>query len=446
MPLTTLQTALQSLPEGAQEPIVTSQFAGHFLEALGFASNECCPGYNTKDRGIADYALRKNLENDIFINTKTNPYVMVELKGRQINLSPNSSAYRDTYKQIEGYLLSENTKSSQWGLITNSIYVQLFRKHGRVIYPATTCLKLNLDNVDEIANFLRDKIHHPPRALTVAVYNNKGGVGKTTTVVNLAATLTLKGKRVLIVDFDPNQQDLTNSLGIPLSDCNFYEILNNKKSDIRTAIKPFSIRVNGRNSNTEIKFDVIPADRKLAYEIAEIELRRMFKFQRLSQVLKPLKSHYDYILIDSPPNWRIFSQSAVYASDVVLIPTKHNNIYSIENAVGVIKQFIPEIQEVRDDGGPIALPIFFNGEKTTETSLTFVQKEINRIVETAKEDGFDLSPYFLPTSFPQERSKIFELPGFAHIANAAFARIPAVYRNKTIYEYYVNLAKEYFLQ
>jgi cellulose biosynthesis protein BcsQ len=70
------------------------------------------------------------------------------------------------------------------------------------------------------------------KALTIAVYNNKGGVGKTTTTVNLAAILAMLGKRSLIVDFDPNQQDLTSSLGLKVSPDNLYSWLVNKTAPL----------------------------------------------------------------------------------------------------------------------------------------------------------------------------------------------------------------------
>ncbi len=154
-----------------------------FFDALGFSLQERVPRFKTgRGRDAVDYALRHNVDENIFLQTKTNPYLLVELKGRDINLTQDSPSYKKTVKQLKGYLLDPNCKTVQWGIITNSRHIQLFRKHGKTIYPATPCLEVTRDNVVEITYQIRNKIEHTSRALTVAVYNNKGGVGKTTTV------------------------------------------------------------------------------------------------------------------------------------------------------------------------------------------------------------------------------------------------------------------------
>jgi cellulose biosynthesis protein BcsQ len=204
-----------------------------------------------------------------------------------------------------------------------------------------------------------------------------------------------------------------------------------------------------RDKKLEPKFDVIPADKKLV-DITDNDFKLLVPtlgHKLLDRKLEPLKCEYDYILIDSPPNWRFFSKLAVYAADTVLIPTKHNNLFSIENAATAIKKFIPEMQAEKGTGNPIALPIFFNGEKITAPQLEVVQKEIANIIKTVKkEDGFDLLHYFYPRFTNARRDlHIPQVPSYANIASSAFARVPAVYRDRSALEYYKNLVKEYFL-
>jgi cellulose biosynthesis protein BcsQ len=453
--LTSLQTALQQLPETAKEPIVVNNFINpYLLPALGFQPNEIYPQYNTGSSLRVDFAARKNVSDDIFLVTKSDPYLLLEAKGRDSNLSKDTADYKDVVEQLKKYMLDKNCINTvQWGIIANSAHIQLFRKHGRVIHPATPCLTTDINSVDQIVTDLKQKIEQPVRALTVAIYNNKGGVGKTTTTVNLAAALTLLKKKVLIVDFDPNQRDLTNSLGLSLSNDDLYRCLTERDIDPRTVIKPYLVKVRNRNIVTGLEFHVIPADRKLSSE-EEGKLTNFMTIEKLHDILESLKSDYDYILIDSPPNWRLFSQNAIYAADVVLIPTKHNNLFSLENAAVAIKEFIPGTKKERNerigDDGPIALPIFYNGERISDSQLQIAQNAINKILQEARKEGVDLSPYFRPKptnkSNPDlEKDGIVVVPNYSQISGSVFSHIPAVYQNKTAYDYYANLAKEYFL-
>lgn len=441
-----LQAALKSLPENAPEAVVSQQFSTQLLKALGFQSQEIHPEYPTGDGKAVDKAARKTIGDDIFLYTKSNPYLLLELKGRDVNLSSDAAQYQKAVHQLKQYLLAPNCKSAQWGIITNSCHIQLFRKHGKVIYPATQCLALNSENVDEVVALIQEKIENPTKALTVTVYNNKGGVGKTTTTVNLAAILTFLGKRVLVVDFDPNQQDLTSSLGLPLSEGDLFAALTDRDIKLQSILQPYKFPL--RRADSELRFDVIPADQKLI-DKPEVELRQEWKLNVLHRKLESVKQEYDYIFIDSPPNWRVYSQLAVYAADVVLIPAKHNNLFSLENAAIAIKKFIPDVQKEKADGTPVALPVFFNGEKITPSQLAIAQQEINNIIKLARKEKekIDLLPYFYPKySNSRKDLHIPHVPNYANIAGAAFSRTPAVYRDRYAHEYYKNLAKEYFLQ
>lgn len=455
-----LSTFLSCLPAGAQEATVSYHFVNPLLQALGFNSTEVCLSFKVDSAKKADFAVRKNLPSstDIFSFSGNNPYLVVEVKGQavgggggktpvKIDLSEGTPKYRETKKQLTGYLLADNCKSAQWGIITNSVHIQLFRRHGKVVVPATECTYIKPNNVNDVVANIRHLIDHPPKALTVCIYNNKGGVGKTTTTINLAATLARIGKRVLVVDFDPQQQDLTKGLGKKSGSTKLYTCLTDKKIDVHQAIQPFTVYPKNK---APVTFDIIPGDSELTDDIKRKQLEDQTQggATRLREVLKPLIYDYDYILIDSPPNWNFFSKSSVWASDAVLIPTKHNSFYSLENAATVIKQFIPEIKFQRGDGGPIALPIFFNGEHITLPAKNTAYNELIKIIlRERKESNFDLMPYFFPTATKSHQNlSVFALPNYAYVANAVFSQLPAAYTHKIAASYYHSLAKEYFIQ
>lgn len=279
------------------------------------------------------------------------------------------------------------------------------------------------------------------------MYNNKGGVGKTTTTINIAAILAALGKQVLAVDFDPNQRDLTKSLNINPGNKTWFECWNENK-DISEAIHTYTYE--GRRTGAQkhqISFDIIPSPLE-PFPYSELELRKQYKVTKLRKFLSQLKADYDYILIDPPPNKMFFNENAICASDVVLIPTKHNCLQSLDNAALVVAQYIPEIQQHLKESVPVALPIFFNGEKISAAQKNLAKQEINKIIRVyQKKYNFNLLPYFYPRATSANRDDhIFTLPGYANIANATFARVPAVYKYRTARAFYLGLVKEYFLQ
>lgn len=144
----------------------------------------------------------------------------------------------------------------------------------------------------------------------IAISNQKGGVGKTTTSVNLAASLSHYGKKVLLIDMDP-QSSATTSLGINRSMLysNIYEVLLGNKSLEDTIVKL-----------DKFKIDVIPATIELAN--AEVKITHEDRNFVLYNKIKEIKDNYDYILIDSPPSLGLLTLSALYASDSVLIPVQ----------------------------------------------------------------------------------------------------------------------------
>lgn len=138
----------------------------------------------------------------------------------------------------------------------------------------------------------------------ISVSNHKGGVGKTTTTVNIGAALAQLGHKVLLIDLDP-QANLSQSLGLEDKEPNIYQLLKGEG-------RPLPINVAER-------LDVIPSSLDLSG--AEVELAgEAGREYILEELLQPLKFRYDHILIDCPPSLGLLTINALTASDEVLIP------------------------------------------------------------------------------------------------------------------------------
>ena len=144
----------------------------------------------------------------------------------------------------------------------------------------------------------------------IAIFNQKGGVGKTTTNINLGACLAMKGKKVLILDIDP-QGNTTSGIGIKKKtlDYTVYDLLIDDNFDTRRAIIPTAIE----------GLDIIPASVDLAG--AEIELVQIDgREKRLKNAIDKVRDSYDYIFIDCPPSLGLLTINSLTAVESVLIP------------------------------------------------------------------------------------------------------------------------------
>ncbi len=146
-------------------------------------------------------------------------------------------------------------------------------------------------------------------AKTIAVCNQKGGTGKTTTTINLASALAVLGKKILIVDMDP-QGNASSGVGVNKNEIkdSLYEVLIHRISSTQALIK------------TDFNnLDIIPCNINLTG--AEIELVGVLSREtRLKKAIESVKNQYDFIFIDSPPSLGLLTLNALVAADSILVP------------------------------------------------------------------------------------------------------------------------------
>ena len=164
-------------------------------------------------------------------------------------------------------------------------------------------------------------------ARVIAVANQKGGVGKTTTTINLAASLATADQRVLLIDVDP-QANLTSGVGLRGQVPTERTIYTALTQDAEEGLAPLVL------PTTVANLSAVPADRGLTG--AELELVALPNREtRLKRLIEPLRSRYDHIFIDCPPSLGLLTLNALVAADTVLIPL-HCEYFALEGLADLV--------------------------------------------------------------------------------------------------------------
>lgn len=220
----------------------------------------------------------------------------------------------------------------------DSLKEQLTKEASEVQKPQTNTVNLRASSNP----IFETKNHHP--AKTIAVYHNKGGVGKTTTVINLAAALRKKGKRVLVIDLD-SQANTTYATGLikfddekldDIKDCNVLHVL---KSEDFSPIQ----EVTKNSQFNEPEIDVVPAHINLMqyeYELSQLDYSKMMLLEKL----KTVEDKYDFVIIDTPPSLNLYARIALISSDYLLIPSDlkpfaNQGLLNVKNLIKQVNGF-----------------------------------------------------------------------------------------------------------
>ncbi|MBA4299439.1 ParA family protein [Algoriphagus algorifonticola] len=172
---------------------------------------------------------------------------------------------------------------------------------------------------------------------TISIMNHKGGTGKTTSSINIGAGLAKKGLKVLLLDID-SQANLTEGLGKGDPELSVYDsIRENKKLPIL---------------NVSENLDLVPSSIDLLGAEMEI-VSKIGREQILHKLLKPIRSEYDYIIIDCPPSVGLLTVNAMVASDTILLPLQGEYFAykGVDRLLGIVKEVRDNLNDKLEIGG-----------------------------------------------------------------------------------------------
>jgi chromosome partitioning protein len=411
----------ESLSDSLSEADLGANFVQPMLETLGYGrdrrkltpSTNIVPGPTLKP----DYVFYRDIE-------QTQPVLVIEIKKRCPILAgvvgedkffeacQKSSLYRcaigydDTGENgIRQYLDIDRVKPeglAPYGLVLNGDFFQLWRRVDGLVTPITPVQRITAKNLPRLVADLGRRIELPMPALVTALWNRKGGTGKTTNTINIAATLAKLGKRILLIDLDP-QADLTNGIGFSSDAMPNYFGAVKKKLDLEeyeAASAVLKAEIQSKEFQgfgcANFTLSLLATSKKHLEDFRDAPDSRSPE-SRFVQIVQLLKNDFDYIFIDASPAADRLAQCLMYSCDAVLTPI--DGAKAIRHAIQLHGGIIPEFQKsrakVKLSYGPLRLGVMRSNWSPAEGSTLekAFDEELTKHNFTGKQYGVRLKYY-----------------------------------------------------
>ncbi|MEG4007114.1 AAA family ATPase [Microcoleus sp. Pol11C1] len=444
----------QSLPSNYSEANLAMNLMPLIWDAIGLNFDQI----TTRSLGSGT-----GLKPDYLIYNKLNepPRIVVEIKKRtQLFYNAPEQGFSDfcqqqnLYKEAVGYPISarnngikqylDKTKVVQsqslapYGWVFNGDFFQVWRRVDGLVFPLTPVLKVTAATFPKLLHQLEYCLT-TQRALVTAIWNQKGGVAKTTNTINIGAALATEGKKVLLIDLDP-QTDLTRGLKAKILVKNYLKDSSNKIQfrEEKIAKDILSSAVQVRNFPTTdskpFSLSVLPGETDDLKGFRDnTNFPDSLKRLCIKTIINLLSDEYDYIFIDASPTPDVLSAGMLASCDTILIPVDYDK-KSLHHAAGV-DRLIPKLRNLSGQNGkfpvsPWNLGLVFSNCPAEKGSIlqTHIDNTITQLNFTGK-------PYKT------------ELKIYAQAKVAEFSQAPVICWHKSpITKLYKNLAQEVFLE
>lgn len=328
------------------ETEVESKFIVHYLlPALGYT-----PGDWGQEVTLGNFRLDFLAIAYSFFPIKHKFRLVIEAKGPKEALNPH-------VRKLKQY---QTRFQARYGLLTNGKKIRVYEWSKPDFKLLMEFAGADIENhIEELRQLIgKDAKPKPSKPIkkvekhimkTIAIYHNKGGVGKTTTVMNLAAALSLQGQRVLVIDLDA-QANTTFAAGLvkfndelndDIKECYVYHLIVEKnKFPISEVVR--------KSTFTKSEFDIVPSHIELMErERYLVEMEELDILVRLVTKLKQVEARYDVVLIDTPPSLNLYAKIALVSADYLVIPSDLKPFAN--KGLQNVRKFIDETDDIREE-------------------------------------------------------------------------------------------------